>query len=138
MDTPSDFKFLLESVAQDYNPYYENEYLIIQTYPREISLRVVNRFFDYKQAKNWCDLENFAHDYTSFGLRVFHQGKLYLVRSDGTPGEISNQQDWKIDPRYLNAHYDQNYEGEIIVCNCSYPYFLCFLDPEDSEVVWKV
>jgi hypothetical protein len=136
MDIPQDFKFLLESVAQNYNPYYENEYLIIQTYPREISLKVVNRSFDYQQAKSWCDLENFAHDYSSFALRIFHQNKLYWVNSDGTPREISKQQDWKIDLRYLNAHYDQNSEeeivvysdgdvicGEIAVCQCSYPYF---------------
>lgn len=123
MDTPFDFKFLNQSVAEQYNPYQEGEYLIIKTYPRGMQLKVEKRSFDYDEAKRWCDLENLAHDYSSFGLRVFHQGKLYHVINSGKAGKISKQQDWKIHHSYLEAHYDQNLSGEIIVCGCSYPYF---------------
>ncbi|WP_414623882.1 hypothetical protein [Calothrix sp. CCY 0018] len=123
MDTPSDFNFLNQSVAEKHNPYQEGEYLVIKTYPREKYLRCVHRSFDYHTARNKRDLENLAHDYSSFGLRIFHQGKLYQVIDNGKPGKISKQQDWKIHPDYRDAHYDQNAEGEIIVCDCSYPYF---------------
>ncbi|MEA5595673.1 hypothetical protein [Rivularia sp. UHCC 0363] len=123
MDTPEDFQFLTASVVQQHNPYQEGEYLVIKTYPREKRLCCVHRSFDYSIARNKRDLENLAHDYSSFGLRVFHQGKLYQVINSGEPGIISKQQDWKIHPDYEDAHYDQNAEGEIIVCDCSYPYF---------------
>ncbi|NJO65951.1 MAG: hypothetical protein HC836_50135 [Richelia sp. RM2_1_2] len=123
MDTPSDFNFLNQSAAEHHNPYQEGEYLVIKTYPREKRLCCVHRSFDYFVARNQTDLENLAHDYSVFGLRVFHQGKLYQVIDNGKPEKISRQQDWKIDHSYLEAHYDQNAEGEIIICGCSYPYF---------------
>ncbi|MEM7579102.1 MAG: hypothetical protein AAF316_04485 [Cyanobacteria bacterium P01_A01_bin.80] len=138
MDTPENFKFLIESVAEQHNPYQEGEYLVIKTYPREKRLMVEKRSFDYDEAKRYCELEDFSHDYTSFGLRIFHQGKLYKVIKNGKPGEISRQQDWKINSNYLEAHYDQNTDGEIVVCNCSYSYFSALvlyltIDNEPSE-----
>jgi hypothetical protein len=133
MDTPQDFQFLIESVAQKYNPYQEGEYLVIQTLPRQMRLRAIFRGFDYQKISTKCELENFSHDYSSFGLRIFHQGKLYRVLSDGTPGEVSKQQNWQIHPTYLEAYYDQNSDGEIILCNCSYPYFNCILDDNSDD-----
>lgn len=136
MDTPQYFAFLNKNLAVSYNLYQEGEYLVIQTFPREMRLRVTFRSFDYQKAFSNCELENLAHDYSSFALRVFHQGKLYRVLPDGTPGEISQQQDWKIQPSYLKAHYNRDTDGEvvayndgevicgeIVVCRCSYPYF---------------
>ncbi|NJN13184.1 MAG: hypothetical protein HC815_36800 [Richelia sp. RM1_1_1] len=138
MDTPFDFNFLNQSVAEQHNPYQEGEYLVIKTYPREKHLCCVHRSFDYSIARNKTDLENLAHDYSSFGLRVLHQGKLYHVINSGKPGKISRQQDWKIDHSYLKAHYDQNTDSEIIVCDCSYPYFsdvVSYSSLRDSEAL---
>jgi hypothetical protein len=136
MDTPQDFAFLNENVALSYNPYQEAEYLIIQTYPLSKELRVIKRTFDYAQAKSWCDLENLAHDYSSFGLRIYHSSKLWTITSVGRPGCISEEQDWKIQSSYLEARYNRDADGEvvayndgevicgeIVVCWCSYPYF---------------
>ncbi|RCJ41996.1 hypothetical protein A6770_35505 [Nostoc minutum NIES-26] len=123
MDTGQDFLFCNERIATKYNPFYENEYLIIQTYPREKRLIVEHRSFDYQQATSSCELKNLAHDYSSFGLRVFHDGKLWNVDWQGLPQSISKQQDWKITEEYQIASYDDNIDGEIIICDCSYPYF---------------
>lgn len=123
MDTPTDFLFLREEIADRYNPFYEREYLIIQTLPRVIKLRVEYRTHDYHKAKSRCDIENFSHDYTSFAERIFHQGKLWRVNGNGEPVELSKQQDWQIHLDYLTAHRDRNSDGEIVVHECSYPYF---------------
>lgn len=123
MDTQQDFLFLNERIATKDNPFYENEYLIIQTYPPEKKLIVEHRSFDYQQVTSSCELENLAHDYTSFGLRIFHDGKLWNVDRQGLPQSISKQQDWKIAQEYQIASHDDNIDGEIIICDCSYPYF---------------
>ncbi|NJO62401.1 MAG: hypothetical protein HC836_30500 [Richelia sp. RM2_1_2] len=124
--------------SEQYHPYQQGEYLVICTYPRGKSLRCEYRSFDYHTARSKRDLENLAHDYSSFGLRIFHQGKLYHVTDSGKPGKISKQQDWKIHPDYKAAHYDRNTDGEIEICECSYPYFWALvlylnLDNEASE-----
>lgn len=123
MDTPTDFLFLREDIADTYNPFYEGEYLVIITLPREMKLRVEYRSHDYHKAKSRCDIENMSHDYTSFAERIFHQGKLWRVNCNGEPVELSKQQDWHIHPDYLAAHRDRDSDGEIIVHDCSYPYF---------------
>jgi len=136
----------MDTLADYYNPYYEGEYLTIQIYPREMSLRVVNRSFDYQEAKAFCDFENFSCDCATFSLRIFHQDKLYLTNSDGSLREISKQQDWQVKLDYFKLHHDQDFDGEIVVCNCSYPYFrsyeevtagqatTCLID-NDGEVI---
>jgi hypothetical protein len=123
MDTQRDFLFLNERIATEFNPFYEDEYLVIQTYPREKSLRVSKRYFSYRDAKQYCELENMAHDYTSFGVRIIHNQKLWNLDFCGHPSQISKQQDWKIAEIYLQAHDDTDTHEEIIVCSCSYPYF---------------
>ncbi|BBD70758.1 hypothetical protein NIES4072_71240 [Nostoc commune NIES-4072] len=133
MDTSTDFLFLNERISTNFNPFYEGEYLVIQTYPREIGLRVSKRDFDYQSAKNYCEVENLAHDYTSFGVRVFHEQKLWDIDFCGHPSNISKQQDWKISPEYLSAHSDSETNEEIIVCSCSYPRF-----EEFANDFWKL
>lgn len=71
MNTSKDFKLLNEVVDQQYNSYQEGEYLVIKTYPKEKHLCCVYRSFNYNQARDKKDLENLAHDYSSFGLRFF-------------------------------------------------------------------
>lgn len=123
MDTERDFLFFNPRIATKYNPFYEGEYLVIQTYPREHKLIVEHRNFDYKNAKSHCELENLAHDYTSFSLRVFHDDKLWEVNYEGQPQSISKQQNWKVAQEYLEAHYATHTDAEVVVCQCSYPYF---------------
>ncbi|WP_341531644.1 hypothetical protein WKK05_36340 (plasmid) [Nostoc sp. UHCC 0302] len=123
MDTERDFLFYNPRIATKYNPFYEGEYLIIQTYPREHKLIVEHRSFDYVDAKSHCELENLANDYTSFSLRIFCDSKLWDVNYEGKRASISKQQNWRIAQEYLEAHYDPHTDGEVVVCQCSYPYF---------------
>jgi hypothetical protein len=123
MDTSTDFIFLREDVADRYNPYYQGEYLVIQTLPREMKLRVEYRTYDYSKAVSKCELENLANDYSSFAVRVFHEGKLWRLNVNGHPTKPSEQQSWHIHPDYLAVHRDRNSDGEIVVHECSYPYF---------------
>ncbi len=123
MDTKRDFLFFNPRIATKYNPFYEGEYLVIQSYPHEHKLMVEHRTFDYKNAKSHCELENLAHDYTSFSIRIFHDDKLWEVNYKGEPQSISKQQNWRIAQEYLEAHYDPHTDAEMVVCQCSYPYF---------------
>jgi hypothetical protein len=123
MDTPADFIFLREDIADRFNPFYQGEYLVIQTVPSRMKLHVEYHTHDYGKANSRCDIENFANDYTSFGVRIFHQGKLWRVNCNGEPVELSKQQNWQIHPDYLTVHRDRSSDGEIVVHNCSYPYF---------------
>lgn len=123
MDSQTEFKFLNESLADRFNPYQEGEYLIIQTYPCEYTLRVCQRTFNYESARSSCQFENMAHDYSSFDLRIFHNQKLWTVDFMGTPWRVSQEQDWKIHYCYFKANNDDNIDGEIVICRCSYPYF---------------
>ncbi|MFK0735652.1 MAG: hypothetical protein ACIWVG_31730 [Gloeotrichia echinulata HAB0833] len=125
MDSTTEFKFLNQNLAISFNPYQEGEYLIIQTYPYPCkhTLRVCQRTFDYKSARSSCELENMAHDYSCFDLRIFHNQKLWTVDFMGEAEEISSEQDWKINQDYFEANNDENIDGEIVICRCSYPYF---------------
>ncbi len=105
------------------NKFLQGQYLVIQTYPVTRNLRCVFTGFSYNGARDKLDLENLAHDYTSFGLRIVCDHKLYFVKSDGSKGKLSKQQNWQIDSRYLKSDHDKNSEGEILICNCSYPYY---------------
>lgn len=123
MDTLTDFRFLREDIADRHNPFYQGEYLVIQTSPRRMKLHVEYRTYDYSKAVSRCELENLANDYSSFAVRVFDEGKLWRLNINGHPTKPSEQQNWDIHPDYLAVHYDQNSDGEIVVHNCSYPYF---------------
>ncbi|BAY67103.1 hypothetical protein NIES22_72660 (plasmid) [Calothrix brevissima NIES-22] len=123
MDTITDFLFLNENLATNFNPFYEDEYLVIQTYPPEKRLIIDKRSFNHKEARNYCDIQNLAHDYTSYSLRIFHNQKLWEVNFMGEPLEVSQQQDWKIHEDYFQAERDENFDCEIVLCRCSYPYF---------------
>jgi hypothetical protein len=125
MDTQSDFQYLHERVACRYNPYQEGEYLVIQSYPKSRRLIVEYRSFDYREVSSKCEMDNLGHDYTSFALRIFHQGKLWVTQS-GKPKTLSEQQDWKIASEYDIAHYDENSEGQLDLCACSYPYYSAY------------
>ncbi|MBN3958667.1 hypothetical protein [Nostoc sp. NMS8] len=119
MDTEQDFLFFNPRIATKYNPFYEGEYLVIQTYPREHKLIVEHRNFDYKNAKNHCELENLAHDYTSFSLRIFHDDHLWEVNYEGEPQSISKEQNWRVAQEYLEAHYAMHTDAKVVVCQCS-------------------
>lgn len=108
MDTPNDFVFLNECVANRFNPFDEGEYLVIQTSPQQMKLNVEHRTNDYKKAISHCDLENMGHDYTSFAVRIFYQGKLWRVNDDGEPTKVSAQQNWSINENYLTLHYSNS------------------------------
>lgn len=101
----------------------EGEYLVIQTYPRDKSLHYLLRTFNYQKACDRMLVENFGSDFAAFALRIASCGILYKVEANGTKGTISKEQDWKIEPSYLQANRDQDNEGQILVCNCSYPYY---------------
>jgi hypothetical protein len=122
MDTKEDFSFLLEHVAEKFNPYQEGEYLIIQT-RSGWRLHPLHRGFDYRAAKSFCDMENMGSDYSHYSVRIIHQGKLHRVDWDGAPTEPSKEQDWKIAEDYYNARYIERLDCEIEVCKCSYPVF---------------
>jgi hypothetical protein len=145
MDSDQDFLFCNERIADRFNPFHEGEYLVIQTYPREIGLRIDKRFLNYELAKRHCSLENLAHDYTSFSVRIFHNEKLWDIDLWGNPSRLSKQQDWKIAQEYLSAYYERETNQEIITCSCSYPYFeefgndswkltTCLIDDQGREV----
>jgi hypothetical protein len=123
MDTKEDFEFLHAYVAEKFNPYDEGEYIVIQTWSKSIRLRALHRGFDYRAAKSFCELENLGSDYNHYSLRIVYQGKLHHVDFDGAPTIKSREQDWKVAADYLQVHYDRNLDGEIEVCNCSYPVF---------------
>lgn len=97
--------------------------MVIRTYPRDKGLRCVFKSFNYRKACDRMHLENLGSDFYAFALRMFFCGKLYKVEADGTRGAISRQQNWQIHSDYLEAHYDLNSEGELLICNCSYPYY---------------
>jgi hypothetical protein len=123
MDTLKDFLFFNANVATDFNTFCEGEYLVIQTYPHDQKLVVKHRSFDYQEANSSCELENLAHDYTSFSLRIFHDSKLWTVDFEGNPQSLSLQQDWKIAQKYFQPCCTNDVECELNVCQCSYPYF---------------
>ncbi|NDJ26290.1 hypothetical protein GS682_32995 [Nostoc sp. B(2019)] len=123
MDTERDFLFCNERIATDFNPFCEGEYLVIQTYPYEKNLRVSKRSFNYQTANSSCEIENLAHDCSSFGLRIFHDSKLWTVDFEGNPQSLSKQQNWKIAEKYFQSCCTNNVECEVNVCQCSYPYF---------------
>ncbi|WP_193199766.1 hypothetical protein [Nostoc sp. MG11] len=123
MDTLKDFLFLKANVAAEFNPFDEREYLVIQTYPRDQSLRVSKRSFDYESAKSYEIIVNMAHDCSSFGLRIFHNSKLWTVDFEGNPESISLEQDWKIAEKYFQPCCTNDVECEVNICQCSYPYF---------------
>jgi hypothetical protein len=133
MDTERDFLFLNERTAKEFNSFHEREYLVIQTYPVGRSLRVEHRSFDYRAAKSSCELENMAHDYTSFGLRIFYNSKLWTVDFEGNPHSLSEQQDWKIAHKYFQLCKTENTEYKIVICQCSYPYFSALWSGEYSS-----
>ncbi|MBD6621151.1 hypothetical protein FNW02_37005 [Komarekiella sp. 'clone 1'] len=107
---------------KDFNHFDEREYLVIQTYPRDLRLRITKRSFDYKSAKICESIENLAHDYTFFALRISHDSKLWTVDFEGNPESLSLEQDWKIAEKYFQPCC-ANVECGLNVCQCSYPYF---------------
>jgi hypothetical protein len=133
MDTERDFLFCNERIATEFNPFYEREYLLIQTYPPVRSLSVKHRSFDYESAKNYESIENLSHDYASFDLRIFHNSKLWTVDFEGNPQSLSEQQDWKIAHKYFQLCKTDNTKYEIVVCQCSYPYFSTLWSGESSS-----
>ncbi|MBW4595495.1 MAG: hypothetical protein KME46_21970 [Brasilonema angustatum HA4187-MV1] len=103
--------------------FQEGEYLVIQTYPTSRKLKVIKRTFNYQEARSDCELENLAHDYSHYSLRMYHEGKLWDLNSDGTPDELSEEQFWEIHPDYEQAAQDDHAVGDIEVHHCSYPYY---------------
>lgn len=103
--------------------FQEGEYLVIQTYPTSRKLKVTKRTFNYQEARSDCELENLAHDYSHYSLRMYREGKLWDLNSDGTPDELSEEQFWEVHPDYEQAAQDAHAAGDIEVHHCSYPYY---------------
>ncbi|BAZ18964.1 hypothetical protein NIES4071_108490 (plasmid) [Calothrix sp. NIES-4071] len=123
MDTSYDFAFLVRRVADKFNPYQEGEYIVIQTRSKSIRRIALHRGFDYRAAKQFCELENLGSDYNHYSVRIINQGKLHHVNYDGAVGKLSKEQDWKIAEEYYNARYVEDLDCEIEICDCSYPIF---------------
>jgi hypothetical protein len=123
MDNPDDFVFLLEEVANRFNPYLQDEYLVIQTRSGNLSLHALHRGFDYQVARDFAEMENLGSDYNHYSVRVMHNGKLHCVDSSGNPTTLSREQDWKIHSDYPTAFLTDERECGIEVCECSYPTF---------------
>lgn len=103
--------------------YHSGEYLVLQTYPMNRKLKVVMRTFNYQEARRDCELENLAHDYSHYSLRIYHDAKLWDLNSDGKPDELSEEQFWEVHPDYEQAARDENAEGDIEVHHCTYLYY---------------
>lgn len=140
MDTKADFLFLLEHVADKFNPFQDGEYLVIQVRSKNLRLRPLHRGFDYQEARSFCDFENLANDYSTYGLRIMHNGKLHHVDGDGLATTQSKEQQWLIHEDYYNARFVDNLDCEIEVCDCSYPVFWSFSSGNpifESNQVWQ-
>lgn len=85
--------------------YHSGEYLVIQTYPISRKLKVTKRTFNYQEARSDCEIENLAHDYSHYSLRMYREGKLWDLNSDGTPDDLSEEQFWDIHPDYETAYW---------------------------------
>ncbi|KAB8333597.1 hypothetical protein SD80_012430 [Scytonema tolypothrichoides VB-61278] len=86
-------------------------------------LKVVTRTFNYQEARRDCELENLAHDCSHYSLRIYCEGKLWDLNSDGTPSDLSEEQFWEIHPEYEAVSDEENAVGGIEVHPCSYPYY---------------
>ncbi len=120
MDTQADFIFLIERVADKFNPLQNGEYLVIQICAQSLRLHPLHRGFDYLAARSFCEFENLSSDYS---IRIVQQGKLHHVNASGLPTQQSKEQDWKIHEHYYNARFSPETDCDIEVCNCSYPVF---------------
>lgn len=99
------------------------QYVVIQTHPLGRRIRYIYNTFNLTKARQRKELENLAHDYTCFGIRMYFCGKLYEIKLDGTRGILSLEQDWRIKQRYWDVHCIRSNDAAVIVCECSYPYF---------------
>jgi hypothetical protein len=126
MDTQSDFVFLMERVAQKFNPLQEGEYIVLQTRTKNLRLYPLHRGFDWREAKSFCDFENMASDFNHYSERVVYQGKLHHVNDEGGATKVSFEQDWKILEEYFIARFTPDADCEIEVCDCSYPVFYSY------------
>jgi hypothetical protein len=139
MDSPDDFLFLLEQVADRHNPFYEGEYVVIQTSPRTRRLRHIFRSDDGVTAKNYGDLENLAHDYSSFALRRCQNGKLWHVDGAGEVTGLSTQQRWEWHSDFNTVPWhdeEDSTPGDITIHGCSYPFLVTIgvdTDPDPTE-----
>jgi hypothetical protein len=142
MDSPDDFVFLLEEVANRFNPLYEGEYLVIQVRSGNRRLYALHRGFNYQIAKDFAEMENLGSDYNHYTIRIIHNGKLHHVDASGHPTTESREQDWKIDSTYSHYPYlTEDRDCGIEVCECSYPVFWSWRSTNDSqgqpEEIWQ-
>ena len=112
MDTKEDFKFLIGSIAEQYNPYQEGEYLVMQSCSGNLRLTPIYRSFDYRAAEKFREIENLGSDYQYYVTRVVHEGKLYYVDKNGAAISPSYEQDWKIHEEYYNARFVEELDCE--------------------------
>lgn len=106
------------------NNIQNREYVLIQTYPTPKKLQIVYRTFDFNQARDKFAIENLANDTRSFGIRICLNGTLYVVQPQtGEIKEESQFQDWKIHHFYQELDDIKDQYGDILICECSYPYF---------------
>ena len=100
------------------------QYVVIQTHPLGRRINYICNTFSLTKARQRKELENLAHDYSCFAIRMYFCGKLYQVKPDGTRGIRSLEQDWRIEPSYWDAHCIRSNDAAVLLCpNCSYPFF---------------
>lgn len=103
--------------------FLNGEYTIIRTLPRTPRLYIESTSFNFKKISKRYETVDRGADYESFVLRQYFQGKFYRVNKDGSRGEVSLLQNWKLDEEYESMHYQGEGRQQILVCRCSYPYF---------------
>lgn len=107
------------------NNFIEGQYLVIQSYPANIPLKIIHHCQHYNDAITKCELENLSHDYSSFNVVIFHEGRFWTV-SKGLPYKVSEQQHWQI-TEVLTGFYEGD-DGDLKYCECGYPYLICDYD----------
>lgn len=113
--------------------FLNGECVIFRTLPRTHEPYIEARTFNVQKALDKCSRLNLGADYEHFEVRVFFYNKFYKVNQNGSRGEVSLVQMWKVEQTYLNRHRDSNNWGGILVCKCSYPYFASEVaNPDDG------
>lgn len=99
------------------------QYVVIQTHPLGRRINYICNTFSLTKARQRKELENLAHDYACFAVKMYFCGKLYEIEPDGARGILSLEQEWHIEPSYWDVHCIRTNDAAVLLCECSYPYF---------------
>lgn len=105
------------------NNFTEGQYLVIQSYPANAPVKIINSYEDYYDAFTKKELENQAHDYSNFIVVMVRDGKFWYVSGKDELEGVCEIQPWQI-AKVLTGFYEGD-DGDLKYCKCSYPYLLC-------------